>query len=251
MADGAGNGAGGDYKTFMGAGFGTLLVQLSGGSKETPPSASSRAYLRDGLPSMYADGDFGMRFVGALETLLDPIVAMLDALPEHFDPDYAPRHILNLLSAWLGVDLDESRAISVQREVIRRAAELGQRRGTKGGLELALSLAFPDVPLRVEDEGGSRSGSPGRRWNQNRHSSSCIATSPLPRTFRPPSHVALSSSSRYTPPTGCASKPRRRNPLSHESLLQLRPRKSRRSGLLRVRRVPALGPHGGRPGGHA
>ncbi len=153
MADGAGNGQGGDYKTFMGAGFGTLLVQLSSGAKETPPSASGRAYLRDGLPSMYTDGDFGMRFVGALEEVLDPIVAMLDALPEHFDPDYAPRHILNLLSAWLGVDLDESRAIAVQRDTIRRAAELGRRRGTKGGLELALSLAFPDVPLRVEDEG--------------------------------------------------------------------------------------------------
>ena len=95
-----------------------------------------------------------MRFVGALETLLDPIVAMLDALPEHFDPDYAPRDILNLLSAWLGVDLDESQPIAVQRDTIRRAAELGRRRGTKGGLELALSLAFPDVPLRVEDEGG-------------------------------------------------------------------------------------------------
>ena len=153
MADGAGNGQGGDYKTFMGAGFGTLLVQLSSGAKETPPSASGRAYLRDSLPSMYTDGDFGMRFVGALEEVLDPIVAMLDALPEHFDPDYAPRHILNLLSAWLGVDLDESRAIAVQRDTIRRAAELGRRRGTKGGLELALSLAFPDVPLRVEDDG--------------------------------------------------------------------------------------------------
>src|SRR3954469_355460 len=137
----------------MGAGFGTLMVQLSSGTTETPPSASSRAYLRDGLPSLYADGDFGMRFVGALETLLDPIVAVLDALPEHFDPDYAPRHILNLLSAWLGVDLDEAQPISVQRDTIRRAAELGRRRGTRGGLELALSLAFPDVPLRVEDDG--------------------------------------------------------------------------------------------------
>jgi len=153
VAEGAGNGSGSDYQTFVGAGFGTLMVQLSSGSKETPRSASSRAYLRDGLPSMYTDGDFGMRFVGALEELLDPIVAMLDALPEHFDPDYAPRHILNLLSAWLGVELDESRAIAVQRDTIRRAAELGRRRGTKGGLELALSLAFPDVPLRVEDEG--------------------------------------------------------------------------------------------------
>ena len=30
-----------------------------------------------------------MRFVGALETLLDPIVGMLDNLPAHFDPDLA------------------------------------------------------------------------------------------------------------------------------------------------------------------
>jgi phage tail-like protein len=152
---GNGNGAGdGDYKTFMGAGFGTLMVQLSSGSKATPPSASSRAYLRDGLPSLYADGDFGMRFVGALEELLDPIVAVLDGLPAHFDPNHAPRDILELLSAWLGVDLDETQDIRHQREMVRRAAELGRRRGTKGGMELALSLAFPDVPLRVEDDGG-------------------------------------------------------------------------------------------------
>jgi phage tail-like protein len=151
VADGTGNG---DYKTFVGAGFGTMMVQLSSGATETPSSASSRAYLRDGLPSLYSDGDFGMRFVGALESVLDPIVAVLDALPEHFQPDYAPRHILNLHSAWLGVTLDESQPIAVQRDTIRRAAELGRRRGTKGGLDLALSLAFPGLPLRVEDEGG-------------------------------------------------------------------------------------------------
>jgi phage tail-like protein len=164
VADSTGNGAGGgDYKTFMGAGFGTLMVQLASGTTETPPSASSRAYLRDGLPSLYADSDFGMRFVGALESVLDPIIAVLDALPEHFDPDYAPRHILNLLSAWLGVDLDESQPIAVQRDTIRRAAELGRRRGTKGGMELALSLAFPDVPLRVEDDGGVVYSTKGER----------------------------------------------------------------------------------------
>ena len=236
MADGTGNGSGGDYKTFVGAGFGTMMVQLSQGSTETPPSASSRAYLRDGLPSLYSEGDFGMRFVGALESVLDPIVAVLDALPEHFDPDYAPRHILNLLSAWLGVTLDESQPIAVQRDTIRRAAELGRRRGTKGGLELALSLAFPGVPLRVEDEGGVVWSVDGADvWKQNRHSSSCIATSPWTRRPKPPSHVALSSSSRYTPRTGCASRHRRRSPLSHESLFRLQPRESRRPGLLRVR----------------
>src|SRR4051812_21075738 len=138
----------------MGAGFGTMMVRLSAGPKTTPPVASSRAYLRGGLPAVYQDGDFGMRFIGALEELLDPIVAVLDGLPAHFDPDHAPRDILNLIAAWLGVDLDESQELRHQREMVRRAADLGRRRGTVSGLELALELSFPGVPLRVEDQGG-------------------------------------------------------------------------------------------------
>src|SRR3954447_13288584 len=146
----------GEFKTFMGAGFGTMLVRLSAGPKETPTVASSRAYLRSGLPAIYQESDFGMRFIGALEELLDPIVAVLDALPAHFDPDHAPRDILNLLAAWLGADIDESQDMRHQREMVRRAADLGRRRGTVSGLELALKLAFPDVPLRIEDQGGVR-----------------------------------------------------------------------------------------------
>ena len=95
-----------------------------------------------------------MRFVGALEELLDPIVAVLDGLPQHFDPNHAPPDILGLLAAWLGVDLDETQDIKHQREMVRRSAELGRRRGTVKGLELALKLHFPEVPMRVEDNGG-------------------------------------------------------------------------------------------------
>jgi phage tail-like protein len=158
VADAETNGDG--YRTFSGAGFGTLMVQLSSGPKETPPVASSRAYLRSGLPAVYQDGDFGMRFIGALETLLDPIVAVLDALPAHFSADHAPRDVLDLLSAWLGVDLDESQTPAQRREMVRKAAELGRRRGTRAGMELALSLAFPKLPLRVEDLGGVRTDPP-------------------------------------------------------------------------------------------
>jgi phage tail-like protein len=147
-------GGNGHYKTFGGSGFGTLMIRMASGPKETPPVASTRAYLRNGLPSLYQDGDFGMRFVGALEELLDPIVAVLDGLPKHFDPNHAPRDILELMSAWLGVDLDEAQELRHQREMVRRAAELARRRGTVGGLELALALHFPGVPLRVEDNGG-------------------------------------------------------------------------------------------------
>jgi phage tail-like protein len=157
MAEGTGtNGDGDGFKTFIGAGFGTMMVQLAAGPKETPPVASSRAYLRNGLPAVYQESDFGMRFIGGLEELLDPIVAVLDALPSHFDPDHAPRDVLSLIAGWLGVDLDESQEIRYQREMVRQSAELGRRRGTVTGLELALKLAFPDVPLRIEDQGGVR-----------------------------------------------------------------------------------------------
>jgi phage tail-like protein len=148
------------YRTFSGAGFGTLMVQLASGPKETPPVASNRAYLRGGLPAVYQEGDFGMRFVGALETLLDPVVAVLDALSAHFSADHAPRDVLDLLSAWLGVELDESQTPAQRREMVRKAAELGRRRGTRAGMALALSLAFPKLPLRVEDLGGVRTSPP-------------------------------------------------------------------------------------------
>jgi phage tail-like protein len=160
VADGTSNGQSDEYRTFSGAGFGTLMVQLASGPKETPPVASSRAYLRAGLPAVYQEGDFGMRFIGALETLLDPIVAVLDALPAHFNPDHAPRDVLDLLSAWLGVDLDESQTPAQRRAMVRQAAELGRRRGTRAGMELALSLGFPKLPLRVEDLGGVRTDPP-------------------------------------------------------------------------------------------
>jgi hypothetical protein len=44
--------------------------------------------------------------------------------------------------------------------MVRHAAELGRRSGTRAGLELALSLAFPKLPLRVEDLGGVRTAPP-------------------------------------------------------------------------------------------
>jgi phage tail-like protein len=152
----SGNGQGSDeqYKTFMGAGFGTLMIQYSGGRRETPETVSARGYLRNGLPALYQESDFGMRFVGALESVLDPIVAVLDALPHHFNPDLAPRDVLDLLASWLGVDLDEAQSIAARREIIRNAADLARRRGTRGGIQRALDLAFPHIPLRVEDEGG-------------------------------------------------------------------------------------------------
>src|SRR4051794_40370269 len=128
-ADGNGGDAGNGHHTFSGSGFGTLVVRFNEATLQTPAVASTRAYLRNGLPSLYQDGDFGMRFVGALEELLDPIVAVLDALPPHFYPNLAPPGILGLLAAGLGVGLDQPRGIKPQREWGRPAPAAGRPRG--------------------------------------------------------------------------------------------------------------------------
>ncbi len=137
-----------------GPGFGTIRFAGAVGSRPAPAVASARAILRSRLPAIYQDDDFGMRFTGALETLLDPIVALLDALPEHFSPDLAPADVLELVTGWLGIELNESQPTFERREIVRRASELGRRRGTRKGLELALTLGFPALPLRVEEVGG-------------------------------------------------------------------------------------------------
>jgi phage tail-like protein len=125
-----------------------------------PPAASARSYLRSGLPSIYqsprgsAGGRFGLGFVGALEEVLDPVVVVLDCLAAYLDPDLAPLQMVDALAAWLGMEPDEQLPDERRRELVRRGAELARRSGTRAGLELALHVVFPDVPLRVEDSGG-------------------------------------------------------------------------------------------------
>jgi phage tail-like protein len=155
----------GPFVTFAGGGFGTIQIERAAGGDPAPEPVSSRRYLRDHLPAIYADGDFGMRMVAAFEAVLDPLVATLDNLAGHFDAAYAPRDVLELLSDWLALERDELRSGEERRRIVRRAPELMRLRGTRAGLELALSLAFPGVPFRVEDAGGVRTSSdPDGDW---------------------------------------------------------------------------------------
>lgn len=152
------DGNGGDaspglFQTFAGSGFGTVQVERAVGNDPPPAAVSGRRYLRANLPDIYTEGDFGMRLVSGFEALLDPLVGALDNLSEHFDPVYAPRDVLDLLTGWLGLEHDEARTGEERRQIVSMAPELMRRRGTRAGLELALELAFPGVPFRVEDGG--------------------------------------------------------------------------------------------------
>jgi phage tail-like protein len=138
--------------TKRGFNTGKLRTRLS--ASEAPPVVSARGYLRKSMPAIYQDGDFGLRYLEALETLLDPIVGTLDVLNRYFHPTLAPRDVLDLLAAWLGLTVDESWADERLRDALSREGELSRRRGTKPGMQLALEIAFPKIPLRVEDGGG-------------------------------------------------------------------------------------------------
>ena len=132
------------------------------GLPDPPSTVSARQHLRQGVPDIYrrdrgARQDqpppFAIRFLHALEEVLDPIVATLDSLPAHLDADLAPEHALAGLATWLGVDDVEVLPAQQRREAVRRAGEVARTRGTREGLELALSLFFPDIDMRVNDHG--------------------------------------------------------------------------------------------------
>jgi phage tail-like protein len=132
----------------------TIVERRKSEDEPGPPSASARAYLRGSLPAVYRENDFAMRFVGVLETVLDPIVTTLDSLTAYVDPRLAPPDMIEVLAFWLGIELDESMDDATRRELLLHSAEATRWRGTRKGLEMALRLTFPDLPLRVEDEGG-------------------------------------------------------------------------------------------------
>jgi phage tail-like protein len=146
----------GGFVTFAGGGFGTIQIDRAVGSDPAPEPVSARHHLRGHLPALYHDSDFAMRLVSAFEAVLDPLAATLDNLPEHFDAAYAPRDVLELLTEWLALERDELRAGEERRRIVQRAPELMRLRGTRAGLELALELAFPGLPFRVEDAGAVR-----------------------------------------------------------------------------------------------
>jgi phage tail-like protein len=142
------------FITYYGEGFAAVRPAPERGEDSSPTPATNRRYLRGSLPLIYQEHDFTMRFVAAFEGVLDPLVAVLDTLPAHFDPELAPLDILDLATKWLGLEHNEAQPAGQLRSLVLRTSELGRLRGTHAGVALALELNFPDLPLRIEDGGG-------------------------------------------------------------------------------------------------
>jgi phage tail-like protein len=144
------------FISYAGEGFAIVRRAPEQGHAPTPTPATNRRYLREALPGIYREQDLTMRFLEALEGVVDPIVAVADMLAAHFDAGLAPVDVLAVITAWLGLTRNEAQPAEELRELLRRAPELARLRGTCAGLELALRLNFPELPLRIEDGGGVR-----------------------------------------------------------------------------------------------
>jgi phage tail-like protein len=121
-----------------------------------PPSASARHYLSRGLPAVYRDPEgpaaedpFVVRWMGGLEEVLDPTVALIDNLAWHLHAGYAPEPIVRLLLGWLGLSAVAELPIDGARRVLHHAESVARRRGTRRGLEDVLTLAFPALDFDV------------------------------------------------------------------------------------------------------
>ena len=94
-----------------------------------------------------------MRFVGALETLLDPIVAMLDALPPTSTPTWRRGTCSTCWRA--GSGSSSTRLAGGPQSASWSAAPASSRGGAAPGpgWSWRCKIAFPRLPLRIEDGG--------------------------------------------------------------------------------------------------
>ncbi len=121
-------------------------------------AASARRYLRGSLPAVYSESPRGqvptvMVLLEELERVLDPVVILLDNLASHLEPATAPTELIDFLLEMVGAPVDETLLPQARRGLAADDAQIARRRGTRGGLQLALEHVCPDLQPTVIDNG--------------------------------------------------------------------------------------------------
>jgi len=101
-------------------------------------SAQGR-YLKH-LPAIYRDDELMGRFLMLFESFWAPIEQQIDSLFLYFDPRLTPPELLPWLASWIDLVLDERWPEERRRLVLRSAAALYRKRGTRQGLEEYLEI---------------------------------------------------------------------------------------------------------------
>jgi phage tail-like protein len=92
------------------------------------------------LPALYHRDELMGRFLMLFESFWSPIAGQIDQLPLYFDPRMTPPDFLPWLASWLDLALDERWPEERRRLLLRSAAALYRKRGTRQGLQRYLEI---------------------------------------------------------------------------------------------------------------
>jgi phage tail-like protein len=92
------------------------------------------------LPNIYQDDELMGRFLMLFESFLDPVEQQIEGMANYLDPQVAPAELLAWLASWSGLAFDDQLPENRRRELLKEAAFLFKKRGTRQGLEKYLTI---------------------------------------------------------------------------------------------------------------
>ena len=108
--------------------------------------------LSDTLPSMLREDPFARELCASLDEVLAPILLTLDSFAAYLDVGTTPEDMLPWLAQWVGLTVEKAQDGDAQREALRTACDVYALRGTRSGIERAISSAL-GVEVHVSESG--------------------------------------------------------------------------------------------------
>ncbi|WP_018680468.1 phage tail protein [Actinokineospora enzanensis] len=109
--------------------------------------------IGDRLPGIYAGNEFTQRFTGALDEVLAPVFAVLDAFPDYLDPALSPPDFLDWLCEWVALETDERWSLDRRRDLVGAAVRTHRARGTAAALAAQVRVLTGGA-VEIVDSGG-------------------------------------------------------------------------------------------------
>ena len=117
---------------------------------------AEHSWLMTYLPGIYHDDPFLGGFLRIFESIWEPLLRQMDQFHAYFDPSLTPSDFLPWLGVWFALVLDENWPEDRRRILIRRAADLYERRGTLRGLQDYLEIYMSVAPEITESQDDAR-----------------------------------------------------------------------------------------------